>query len=364
VRILYLTFDDLTRPFAWTVHVRAIVNRLVARGHAIRLLAPGGSAPGVDAPCDPIPPGRLHHLFGSLGTFVRAGRDFGPEALYVRGIHLTRTPAKAAERLGRPLVIELNGLLENEIRGFLRRAAIRASHRFALARAARVVTVSPLLRQALAERYGFPSERVDVVPNGADTSLFRPGDPAEARRRLGLPLDRPIVLCVASFYPHHALEVLLRAVTERDAVLVLVGAEGPVPAGVVSTGPLPHERVPEYVQAADVCVFTFRAPDPRLGCSPVKLYEYMAGGRAVAVSTDMEETRRFVEEHGIGLAVPLDPEALSKAIGRLLADPAERNRMGQRGRALAESTYNWDRAASQVEESLRKAAAGRPGESP
>ncbi len=355
MRILYLTFDDLSRPFAWTVHVRAIVNRLVARGHDVRLVAPGGRAPGIDAPCDPLPAGRFHHLFGSLDTFVAAGLAFGPDVVYVRGIHLTRTPAKAASRLGRPLVVEINGLLENEIRGWLRRAAVRASHRFALARAARVVTVSPLLRQALADRYGYPPERVDVVPNGADPSLFRPGDPGEARRRLGLPLDRPIVLCVASFYPHHALEVLLGAVASSGARLVLVGAQGPVPEGVVSVGPVPHERVPDYVQAADVCVFTFRAPDPLLGCSPVKLYEYMAGGRPVVVATDMEETRRFVEEHGIGVAVPLDPAQLSGALAKLLADPGARDRMGRRGRELAESTYNWDRAAGEVAESLRKA---------
>src|SRR5205814_119023 len=36
MRILYLTFDDLAVPYAWSVHVRSIVNRLVARGHEIR----------------------------------------------------------------------------------------------------------------------------------------------------------------------------------------------------------------------------------------------------------------------------------------------------------------------------------------
>ncbi len=355
MRVLYLTFDDLSRPFAWSVHVRAIVNRLAARGHAVRLVAPGGVAPGIDAPCDPIPPGRLQHLFGSLRAFTDAGRAFAPDVVYVRGIHLTRTPARAAETLGRPLVVELNGLLENEIQGFFRRALVRASHRFTLSRAARVVTVSPLLRDALAGRYGFPAERIDVVPNGADTGLFRPADPGEARRRLGLPADRPVVLCVASFYPHHALDVLLRAVSGTGALLVLVGAQGPVPEGVVSAGPVPHERVPDYVAAADLCAFTHRPPDPALGCSPVKLYEYMAGGRPVAVATEMEETRRFVSENGIGLAVPLDAEALAGALARLLRDPEERARMGARGRELAVSTYNWDRAARQVEEALQKA---------
>jgi glycosyltransferase involved in cell wall biosynthesis len=359
VRILYLTYDDLSRPYAWTVHVRAVVNGLAARGHEIRLVAPRGAAPGIDAPCEPLSPGRLSHVAGSLFPFLRAGRALRPDAVYVRGIHATPAPSLAAELLGRPLVVEVNGLLERELRVPWRRAVARLAHRFVLSRAARIVTVSPLLRDALSSGYGFPPARIDVVPNGADTALFRPADRDEARRRLGLPADRPLVLCVASFHPHHALDVLLAAVAGTGAVLVLVGASGPVPDGVLSVGPVPHERVPDYVAAADVCVFTHRPADPSLGCSPVKLYEYMAGGRAVAVATPMEETRRFVAENGIGLAVPLEPPALRAALERLLADPAERERMGRKGRELAESDYSWDRAARQVEESLRRAVGGQ-----
>jgi len=163
------------------------------------------------------------------------------------------------------------------------------------------------------------------------------------------------VLCVASFYPHHALDVLLRAVPASGARLVLVGATGAVPEGVISVGPQPHERVPDFVAAADVCAFTHRPADPSLGCSPVKLYEYMAGGRAVAVASSMEETRRFVEEHGVGLAVPLDPDLLAGALKRLLGDPAERERMAARGREVAVAGYSWARAVAQVEDSLGRA---------
>src|SRR6185295_15881735 len=160
MRILYLTFDDLTVPFAWSVHVRSIVNGLVAKGHVVKLVCPGGKAPGVNAECDPLPPGKLQHIAGSLATFVRSGRSFDPEIVYVRGIHATVTPALAAGRLARPLVVEINGLLEHEVKGW-RRAAVRKAHRFTLKRAARVVAVSPLLGEALSTQYAFPRERID-----------------------------------------------------------------------------------------------------------------------------------------------------------------------------------------------------------
>ena len=355
MRILYLTFDDLSVPYAWSVHVRAIVNGLAARGHPVRLVAPGGRAPGVNAPCDPLPAGKLHHVLGSLGTFVGSGREFGPDVVYVRGIHATVTPALAARRLGKPLVVEVNGLLEHEAPAGWRRAAVRAAHRFTLARAARVVTVSPLLRDALSSRYGFPLQRIDVVPNGADLGLFRPGDRGEARRRLGLPHDRPIVLCVASFYRHHAMEVLVEAASRAKVLLVLVGGTGPAAGGIISVGQVPHDRVPDYVAAADVCAYVLRAPHRTFGFSPLKVYEYMAGGRPVAAATDLDEVRDFVNGSGAGIGVPLDAAALTEALVRLVGDRALSERLGRRGRELAVSTYNWDRASAQVEESLKKA---------
>jgi glycosyltransferase involved in cell wall biosynthesis len=355
MKILYLTFDDLTAPYAWTVHVRAVVNGLAARGHAVRLVAPGGRAPGVNAPCDPVGAGAFHHLVGSLGAFVRSGRAFGPDVVYVRGVHATVTPALAAERLGRPLVVEINGLLEEEAPSGWRRGAVRAAHRFTLARAARVVTVSPLLRDALGRRYGVPAERVDVVPNGADLGLFAPGDRDAARRALGLPADRPLVVCVASFYAHHARELLVEACARAGAQLVLVGGDGSAPPGVIAAGRVPHERVPAFLAAADVCAYVLRAPHPEFGFSPLKVYEYMAAGRPVAAATDQEALREFINGEGVGLAVPLEAEALAGVLRRLLADAALRERLGRRGRERAESFYNWDRAAAQVEESLRRA---------
>ncbi len=355
MRILYLAFDDLSVPYAWTVHVRSIVNRLVSRGHVLRVVAPGGRAPGFDAPCEPLPAGALQHVAGSMATFVRLGREFRADLVYLRGIGGTVTPALAADRLRRPLVVELNGILENELASSWRRALVRQTHRFTLARTARVVTVAPLLREEISRRYGYPAGRIDVVRNGADTALFRPRDRDEARRRLGLPLDRTIVLCVASFYPHHAREVLERAAAQAQALLVLVGGEVRSAAGIMGVGPVPHERVPDFVAAADVCAFTFRAPDRRLGCSPVKVYEYMAAGRPVAVATDMEEVSAFVRDNGIGVSTGLDAAAFAGALAALASDGPGRERMGRRGRELAESTYNWDRAAAQVERSLEAA---------
>lgn len=354
MRILYLTFDDLRIPFAWSVHVRAIVNGLVAKGHQVRLVCPGAQAPGINAECDPLPPGKIQHLMGSLSTFVKSGKAFKPDVIYVRGIHATVTPALAAGRLERPLVVELNGLLEHEVKGW-RRAAVRKSHRFTLKRTARVVTVSPLIRDAIAEKYEFSRERIDIVPNGVDTALFVPGDRDEARKKLGLPLNRAIVVCVAGFFAHHALDFLIAAAAKSKALLVLVGKDGPSGGDIVHAGKVPHERVPDYLAAADACAYVLKPPSAMSGFSPLKLYEYMAAERAVVVATDLPEIHRFVNESQVGISGPLELDSFAESLRKVLAAPDWRAEMGRKGRALAQAQFSWARAVGQVEESLRRA---------
>jgi len=354
VRILYLTFDDLTIPYAWSVHVREVVNGLVARGHQVRLVCPGAAAPGVNAPCDPLRPGKLRHLAGSLVDFLHSGREFRPDVVYVRGIHGTLTPALAAGRLERPLVVEINGLLEDEVRGW-RRAVARMAHRFTLRRASRVVTVSPLLRQALAQRYEYPESKIDVVPNGVDPERFRPASAEEARKKLGLPSGRPIVVCVAGFFSHHQLDLLIAAAAKAEALLVLVGKGGPSGGDILHAGRVAHERVPDYIAAADICAYVLKAPSEHFGFSPLKVYEYMACGRPVVAATDLAEIRSFINEEGVGMATGLEVDAFASAMRDLVRNPDRRRRLGERGRALAESRFPWSKTVDGVEAALSRA---------
>jgi glycosyltransferase involved in cell wall biosynthesis len=353
MRILYLTFDDLTIPYAWSVHVREVVNGLLSRGHQVRLVCPGGKAPGVKADCDPLPPGKFQHWGGSLKTFVSSGKSFNPDVIYVRGIHGTVTPALAAGRLEKPLVVEVNGLLEDEVKGW-RRAVARKSHRFTLKRAAGVVTVSPLLKEALLARYGYPAERIDVVPNGVDPERFKPGNVEEARAKLGLPPKRPIVVCVGGFFPHHAVDFLIAAAVKAGALLVLVGKEGPSGGDILHAGRVPHDQVPDYIVAADVCAYVLRAPHPQFGFSPLKLFEYMACGKPVVCATNQEEIRRFVRENGMGVASELDVDAFSAGMAVLLRSSRNPENAKQL-RSIVEQKYTWARSVEGVERALLRA---------
>jgi len=91
------------------------------------------------------------------------------------------------------------------------------------------------------------------------------------------------------------------------------------------------------------------APVPRHKVAwPEKLFEYMAAGIPF-VASDFPLWRQIGE--GAGLFVdPRDPDAIAQAIQWLLTHPREAQAMGERGRHLVETQYNWEH---EVQELLR-----------
>lgn len=349
MHILYISLDDLNRQGAWRVHVEAVVTRLSRRGHEVVLASPGRKPDWAPSHL-PLPEGRgsrvgriAAYFLGTRTVIREYVRGRRPDVLYVRGAHYTTSPLVD----GPPIVVEINGILEAEaptdFRAWLARRAMKRYAR----RASRFVVVTPQLARWMHTSYGV--DRVDVVPNGADVERFRP-TPAPGKG---------VVLFVGSFYPHHDVETIARAAAlMRDATFVFVG-DGPTRAKAEAIAPraqfvgeVDHDRVPAYVAAADVCVYLLRSPyGPDFGFSPIKLYEYMAGGRPVAVGSTQEDLVTMVNERGVGRAFRLgdgdDGARLIEAIRGVT--PA----MGARGRALAEREYNWERTVDRIEAILK-----------
>jgi D-inositol-3-phosphate glycosyltransferase len=140
-----------------------------------------------------------------------------------------------------------------------------------VARADRVIAASPHDRAQLLRHYRAPAERVEVVPCGVDLDQFRPRDRDAARAALGLGPGK-VALFVGRPDPVKGLEIFFGALgelEERDQVrAVVVGGEdeaalAPFRARAAALGiaervrfdgAQPHERLPLYYNAADVCV--------------------------------------------------------------------------------------------------------------
>lgn len=194
--------------------------------------------------------------------------------------------------------------------------------------------------------------RTTVVPLGIEVDRFLAVSPAAvARLRQSLDLGpRPALLSVGRLRYYKGIDVLLHALREVDAVLLLVGT-GPMEAawralavrtGVADRvrflGEVGDEELPVYYHATDLYVSSASHRSEAFGIS---LLEAMACGRAV-ISTELGTGTSFVNLDGVTGEVvpPRDPAALAAAIRRLLAVPDRRAVLGAAGRARVQGEFS------------------------
>ena len=264
-----------------------------------------------------------------------------------------------ARLLGVPAVVKVHG---SDLNVIARMPGAAANLRFALPRARRVVAVSRPLADEVAA-FGVPRDRIDVVPNGVDGEIFRPGDRAGARAELGQGGDRTRwILYVGRLEAAKGVLDLLDgfarlAARRPDVRLVLVGdggaraacAEAAARLGdrLLVLGARPLAEVPRWMAACDVLTL----PSWNEG-TPNVLLEALACGRRV-VATRVGGIPDVVTGPLVGDLVPArDPAALADALGRAVDmsyDAAEVARTGARG--------GWAESAARLEDSLRAAVA-------
>lgn len=83
-------------------------------------------------------------------------------------------------------------------------------------------------------------------------------------------------------------------------------------------------------------------PTPNyLDSLPIKMFEYMSAELPV-IASDFPLWRQIIGDASAGICVdPQDPEAIAKAIGKLVDDVELANRMGKAGREAVLMRYNW-----------------------
>jgi glycosyltransferase involved in cell wall biosynthesis len=237
------------------------------------------------------------------------------------------------------------------------RAAQRLQ-RFALRRAAGLVTITGGLQTRYAGVLGVPTEQIHVSHDAVDLARFNdlPGK-LEARRALGLPEDAFIAGYVGRFHTMtmpKGLDTLAEAAAQTgDVHVCLVGGPAAVVDALRAGGSLPAERlhyvgavpmaeVPQCLVAFDVCTIPFPWTQHfAYYASPIKLFEYMASRRPI-VATDLPSIREVVQHEESALLVPHDdPPAMAAALRRLADDPTLGQRLAGQARALVEARYTW-----------------------
>lgn len=213
----------------------------------------------------------------------------------------------------------------------------------------------------LVELYGAERTRIEVVPPGVDHEVFRPGDRAAARARLGLG-DGPVLLFVGRIQPLKRVDLAVRCLAALDrhptAELVVVGGPsgrdgeaeerrvrdlvGRLGVGdrVRFVAPQPHARLASYYRAADVCLVPSRTESFGL----VALEAAACGTPVVAAAVG---GLCSIVDHGVTgfLVEGREPAEFAAPVDVLLRDPDLAARTGAAAQAHSRR-YAWSITAA------------------
>ncbi len=243
-----------------------------------------------------------------------------------------------------------------------------ALQRAVASRAGSVIAITAPLRKALIGKRNADPARTIVAHDGIRRARFADmPEQTAARRRLGWAEDAFIVGYVGRLQMigmDKGVGNLIEALADLDgAQLALVG--GPADQAEAlrrewSARGLPSERfmyagqvapaaVPTYLSAFDICAM----PHPRNEqfahyTSPLKLFEYMAAGKAI-IASDLPAWSDVVQDGETALLVPPDDiGAWRAAIKRLREESGLRRRLGENAREHALARYTWDSRAEAI----------------
>ena len=279
-----------------------LIGALPGAGISPHALVAGDPQPQIDDPVT-IAADRSARLPRRLLAFrratARAMRDVRPSLI---ASHFALYGAAAPRPADLPRVVHFHGPWADECR---REGESSLGHRLktqlerhAYRGAERYIVLSQAFQDVLINTYRVAPERVEVIPGGVDTQRFHPADGREAaRRQMGWPTDRPIVLAVRRLVPRMGLDRLLQAFARvarhhPDALLIIAG-RGPLleplrqlaqalglDNHVRFTGYLPDEDLPAANRAADLAV----VPTESLEGFGLITLEALASGTPVLVT--------------------------------------------------------------------------------
>jgi len=251
--------------------------------------------------------------------------------------------------------------------------ASRRLERFLYRNADRLIVNSPGFIPHL-RRCGVPKEKIALIPNGVEVSMFNPADQGKAiRQELGLE-NKFIAFYAGAHGLANDLGTVLLAAKRLEAypdiVFVLVGdgkerpnlirqAEELGLSNVRFVPAQPKARMPQFLAAADVCIAILK-PIPMFTTTyPNKVFDYMAAGRPTVLAID-GVIREMIEDSNGGTFVrPGDPTALAEAVLRYYQDPDLRHRHGQNARSYVAAHFDRSQQALKLDGAFQRVYQGK-----
>ena len=263
---------------------------------------------------------------------------------------------------GLPTVLELHDRVTGKFGPWLFHRFVRAST------PQRVLTNTAALKRVIVADYQLDLAATDIVvaPNGVELARYQDLPTASrAREDLGLPAGFTAGY-TGHFYAGRGMTLMLnlaKALPEinflwvggepDDVIFWKKKLEGEQVENVTLTGFVANAILPQYQAAADVLLMPYGTMIAGSGggnsaeiASPMKMFEYMAAGRAILTS-DLPVIHEVLDAQSAVFCPPEDLNAWRTSLLALRADPLRREQLGKAARA-AVGMYTWRARAARA----------------
>ncbi len=244
----------------------------------------------------------------------------------------------------------------------------------AIAEVSHIVTVSDYVGNVIRSLYPQASPKLRTIYSGVDSKQFLPGNHPkmqkirnDIRRAHGLE-NKTVILFAGRLSRNKGVDKLVLALPElakkfKDLALVIVGSSWfsennitdyvayvralakRMPVPVVTTGFVAPNEIQNWFAAADLFVCTSQWQEPLARVH----YEAMAAGLPIVTTARGGNPEViFANENGLIVENPENPSDFADKIAQILSDQSLMRGMGEKGRQLAVSMYNWERVASEL----------------
>ncbi len=233
----------------------------------------------------------------------------------------------------------------------------------------RIVAVTPAFEDYLVEHWRVPQGKISVIENGVETQLFIPTTEAALKSELRIE-GKFVVSYIGTMGMAHGLETVIEAAallqdTNPEIVFLLLGegAEKEHIATLVHERRLenvsildqqPHEKIPAYICASDVCLVPLKKTELFKTVIPTKMLEFMSCARPVILGVE-GQARAIIEQARGGLAIePENSAALANAIRHLAANRGLAEELGRNGREYIVRKFSRQHTAEKYISVLKK----------
>lgn len=356
MRILYAATADLTLFRAHNVHIYRMCEALTSQNANVSLIVKRSPSrkelrEGFSSDCEfeiietKTSTGKLAVLLFALRVVAEARKH---DVVLTRNLPV----ALGCALSGRKVLLELHGSLEDRrsewffktltgMRGFVG-----------------LIVVTRALKERFLSQFGEAlRDRIHVLPDGAIATWNPPGDPIE--------LSRPAIGYVGSFLPGKGVEQMLEVARQvPEATFYFVGGDfaqlaipgGMSPRNARFIAPMPHNQALTWIDAFDIVLLpnqrrvmvTEGRFDIGKWTSPLKLFEYMAAGKAI-VASRIDVLQEVLETgRNCLLADPENPLEWAECIRSIIRNNDKARALGERARQDFQVNFSWSTRARRI----------------